>query len=278
MKYGVNLWIGDTPLSSALEVISKIGFDYCEFSLDYPFPNYVNKKMVNELKKIKEHGLELGFHGPVYGILLAHPRKEISEASFRVMKKCINFASKFNPIYFNFHQITSTPTLMFNEIKKKIFNQALLTTKETVRIGKKLKIPITIENNPSPFFGTPSQFKIVFNKIKKINFCFDIGHVWECNWAIKQQDTREPINEKFEFKDWINQFKKKIFVIHLHDVFVYKNYSPRTHLTLGEGNLDLEKICKTIKRTNCKYVLIEVFQKKTYKDLKKNLEFCKSLI
>ena len=233
---------------------------------------------MNELKKIKECGLELGFHGPWSGIHLAHPRKEISEASLKVMKKCVKFASKFDPIYFNFHQGTRASTFMFKEVKKKIFNHALMTTKEIVKLGKKLKIPITIENNPNPFFGTPNQFKIVFNKIKKINFCFDVGHVWECNWIIKQQETRELINEKFEFKNWINRFKKKIFVIHLHDVLVYKNYSPRPHLNFGKGSLDLEKICKMIKRTNCKYVLIEVFQKKTYKDLKKDLEFCKSLI
>jgi sugar phosphate isomerase/epimerase len=55
------------------------------------------------------------------------------------------------------------------------------------------------------------------------------------------------------------------------------------HLVIGKGNLDFESIARAIKKTGCRYALLETFYRErgvfaSEEDLKNNLEFCRSLI
>jgi sugar phosphate isomerase/epimerase len=292
MKFAMPIWYGDRPLRPVFERAHRLGFDYIEFSLDYPWPDQLTEEEIKLLKGLKEeYGLEIAFHGPWAGKVLSHPRDEISNASLKVHEKCLKFAGKFNPLYFNFHQSGQAATFTFEEVRKRIFEKALETTREIVKLGRENGFPITIENNPWPFFGSPKHIEFVLEEISDLNFCFDIGHAvvskWEIqrgkSWEVQRSKSEKQASEKLELEDWFDLLKDRILTIHLHDCLIKGDSKPKDHLVIGRGSLNFEKIAWMIKRTSCMHMLLETYylEDGSYppeRDLKNNLEFCRSLI
>ena len=280
MKFAANAWYGDRPLQSTFERTHKLGFDYIELSLDYPWPDQLTSEEIGLLEKLKEeYGLEIAFHGPWAGKALYHPREEISDACLKVYEKCLKFAGKFDPLYFNFHQFGYVATSGFEEIRKKIYDKALETTQRIVKFGR--GFPVTIENNPDRFFGRPKDIKFLLDEIKDLNFCFDVGHAVVSKWEI--QRSKSESTEKLGVEDWLKLFKDRILAAHLHDCKVERDSRPMDHYVIGKGNLDFESIGRALRKTSCQYVLLETFyrERRVYaseEDLKNNLEFLRGLI
>jgi sugar phosphate isomerase/epimerase len=282
MKFAMPIWYGDRPLQAAFEKAHRIGFDYIEFSLDYPWPDELTGEEMGLLGRLgEEYGLGVAFHGPWAGKVISHPRDEISDACMKIYERCLRFAGKFNPLYFNFHQFGYAATRDFEEIKKRIWDRALGTTRAIVDMGRRGGFPITVENNEDPFFGNPRFIEFLLEKIDDLNFCLDVGHAMISRWEIQRRAKGE--GEKTELWDWFNTFRDRIFTVHLHDCLFKGDSRPMDHLVIGKGNLDFEDIAKMIKKTNCRHALIETYYKKrgvfaSEEDLKSNLEFCRGLM
>jgi sugar phosphate isomerase/epimerase len=282
MKFAMPIWYGDRPLQAAFEKAHRIGFDYIEFSLDYPWPDELTGEEMGLLGRLgEEYGLGVAFHGPWAGKVISHPRDEISDACMKIYERCLRFAGKFNPLYFNFHQFGYAATRDFEEIKKRIWDRALGTTRAIVDMGRRGGFPITVENNEDPFFGNPRFIEFLLEKIDDLNFCLDVGHAMISRWEIQRRAKGE--GEKTELWDWFNNFRDRIFTVHLHDCLFKGDSRPMDHLVIGKGNLDFEDIAKMIKKTNCRHALIETYYKKrgvfaSEEDLKSNLEFCRGLM
>ena len=280
MKFATNIWYGNRPLLPAFERAHRLGFDFIELSLDYPWPDQLTSEEIGLLEKLKEeYGLEIAFHGPWSGKVLFHPRDEISDACLKIYEKCLKFAAALNPLYFNFHQFGYVATSGFEEIRKKIFNKALEATRTIVNFGK--SFPVTIENNPSRLFGRPRDIKLLLDNIINLNFCFDVGHAVVSKWEI--QHAKGKTGEKLEIEDWLDLFKNRVLTVHLHDCLFEGNLKPVDHFVIGKGNLDFESIVRAIKKTSCRYVSLETFYARkgvfaSEEDLKNNLEFCRGLI
>lgn len=277
MKFGRNVWYNNRPLEKIFEKTSNLGFDYIELSLDFPWPEGFTEKEIRLLENLKEEfGLELAFHGPWAGKQPAHPRDEISRASLEIYKKTLKFAEKFSPLYLNFHQYVEVATDKLEEIQKLILKKFFNSTKEILSFAK---FPVTIENMPNLWFGLPSQFKSLL-EIENFNLCLDVGHaaIVKC---FQEKEFKSSRKEKFELKDWIENFKDKILVVHLHDCLIEEEKEPIDHIPIGEGSLNFEEISASIKKTNCKYILLEIFRLKNFKPitekaLKESLEICRS--
>jgi len=280
MKFAIPIWYGDRSLKFAFEMAHRLGFDYIEFSLDYPWPDRLKKEEISLLEKLEdEYGLEIAFHGPWAGKVISHPRDEISDACLKIYEKCLKFARKFNPLYFNFHQFGYSATSGFEEIRKRIFDKALETTRVIVNFGR--GFPVTVENNPGRLFGRPKDIKLLLDWITDLNFCFDVGHAAVSKWEI--QRGKSVPDEKLEIKDWLELFKDRILTVHLHDCLIEDNSKPMDHFAIGKGNLDFESIARAVKKTSCRYALLETFYRErgvyaSEEDLKNNLEFCRGLI
>ncbi|MFH7882501.1 MAG: TIM barrel protein, partial [Candidatus Aenigmatarchaeota archaeon] len=178
MLYGKNVWYGERPLEKTFETAKNIGFDLVEISIDYPWPEKNSKKDFQILKNIrKDFGLEIAFHAPWIGICLAHPQKEIFDASLKILKKAMIFSEKFNPLYFTFHIIAPFHgTFKLENISKEVLRKGLEAAFEISNLAKKLGLNICIENNPEIFFGSPGQIEKVLNKCENLKFNFDISH------------------------------------------------------------------------------------------------------
>ena len=284
MKFAMPIWYGDRPLRSVFERAHRLGFDYIEFSLDYPWPDELTGGEVELLEKLgEEYGLGLAFHGPWAGKVISHPRDEISDACMKIYEKCLKFAGRFRPLYFNFHQKGHAATSGFEEIKRRIWDRALETTRAIVDLGREDGFPVTVENNEDSFFGRPKFIEFLLEKINDLNFCLDVGHAMISKWEIQRQAKGEEPSEKTEIEDWFDLFGGRILTVHLHDCLIKEDSRPVDHLVIGKGDLDFEDIAKAIKKTRCKHILIETYYRErgvfaTEEDLKNNLEFCRSLM
>lgn len=104
MKYGYVFWHEDGEFSSIVRNARKWELDFVEICLDYPWPDTLSKDETMSAKKMfADAGMSVAFHSPMGGILLFHPRKEIVNAAVKIHKKCLEFASQLDPIYYNFH-------------------------------------------------------------------------------------------------------------------------------------------------------------------------------
>lgn len=283
MKFATPIWYGDRPLRSVFERAHRLGFDYIEFSLDYPWPDELTGEEVELLEKLgEEYELEIAFHGPWAGKIISHPRDEISDACMKIYEECLKFAGRFDPLYFNFHQKGFAATSGFEEIRKRIWNKAMETTRAIVDMGRENGFQVTVENNEDPFFGCPKFIEFLLKKINDLNFCLDVGHAIISKWEI-QRVKNENLGEKIEIEDWLQLFKDRILTVHLHDCLVKGNSRPVDHQVIGRGNLDFESIASAIKKTSCRYILLETYYRRkgvyaTEEDFKDNLEFCRGLI
>ncbi|NIM44503.1 MAG: TIM barrel protein [Nitrososphaeria archaeon] len=282
MKFGTTVWYGRRPLGPTFEAIHRLGFDYVEFSLDHPWPEGLSEKETDLLRTLeKEYDLKLAFHAPWAGLNLSHPRDELSTASLRVFERCLSFAGRFNPLYFNFHQSTRASTFHFEEIQRRIMKRALTSTSTIVEIGKKHGFRVTIENNPTIFFGIPDHLKLAL-KVKDLKMCLDVGHVYVANWRIQKEETLGSRQEGHELEDWFSLFKERTLTVHLHDCRIKYNSEPWDHLVLGRGSLDLDEIKRMIKGIDCGYVLLETYFSDergtlaTWEEIGENLAMCRN--
>ena len=284
MNFAMPIWYGDRPLQAAFEKAHRIGFDYIELSLDYPWPDELTGEEMELLEKLgEEYGLGIAFHGPWAGKVISHPRDEISDACMKIYEKCLKFARKFNPLYFNFHQFGYAATRDFEEIKRRIWDRALETTRAIVDMGRENGFQVTVENNEDAFFGRPKFIEFLLEKINDLNFCLDVGHAIVSKWEIHRRAKDEEPSEKTEIGDWFDLFGGRILTVHLHDCLIKEDSRPVDHLVIGKGDLDFEVIAKAIEKTRCKHALIETYYLErgvfaTEEDLKNNLEFCRSLM
>ncbi len=269
MKFGFPIWYGDKPLQRAIEKVHRLGFDYIEFDLNPPSLEKLTKEELNLLRNLKdEYDLEIAFHGPWSAIDICNLNDKISEVSLNVLLDTIKFSEQVNPLYFNFHLMSySNPhVLEFDKIKNEIYKKAFGNLR---KITKSIKVVLTLENN-----GTNAIFRTLeeFNNIKNynMNFCFDVGH------AAKNKFRS---NVPWKLKDWLNSFKDKIIVTHLHDCLI-KGNEAIDHIPIGSGNIDFDEIFAAMKNTKCEYVLIEIARvlegTLTENQIKQNLDFCKN--
>ncbi|MEM5836194.1 MAG: hypothetical protein QXR09_00955 [Candidatus Aenigmatarchaeota archaeon] len=116
-KIGLSFWVGDS-FSQILRAI-ELGCNFLQVSLEFPF--LYQKRSIHLLNEIIDNGLEIAFESPQGAVQIFNPIKEISRSSLKIMNKILNFCSKFNPLYFNLHQIIdiSTYSLFKEEIEKR---------------------------------------------------------------------------------------------------------------------------------------------------------------
>jgi sugar phosphate isomerase/epimerase len=276
---GTTVRYRDRPFKRTIERLYESGVDYFEFSLDYPLPDCMGKEEREGIKNLlDEFGLRIAFHSPL-DLFLAHPREELSDASMHVLKRCMEFAADFLPfsLYYNFHLNSRVMEYKPEEGREKIKMNALRRCEEIREMGLELGLLVSVENVLVPFEESDLIFDAL--SLSDLYFTFDIGHaiISEVSSLSHERD------EIFYLKRWVEKCRDKILVTHLHDC-LFRGDKQQDHLRIGKGELDFDAIFKLLKRTNCKYVVIETFWRNkekeeiTYEELKEEVEFCRSYL
>ncbi len=251
---GFSLWYGNKEREKLLKAMNTLGFDYVEISLDYPWP-YEFSDFQNTVKEAFNLGFKVGFHGPWRDLKLASPISEIAEASKNVVRKVLDYVSRFEPEYFNLHLLSEEIT--FDKVVvEKIIKRANEIARFLENLSREYSITITIENNPHGHFAYPTYFAQI--SLGDLKFCLDVGHAVVAYYNAGET-SYTPLGV---INDWINVLgRNRIYVIHLHDI-VKKNENYVNHYFFGLGILNLKEISKFIcEKTDAKYLLFETFRK-----------------
>jgi sugar phosphate isomerase/epimerase len=280
--FGAPVWYGNRPFKETLEKLYKLGLDYIEFSLDYPLPASMTEAEREELKNVlDEFDLKIGFHSPL-DTPVAHPRKELGDASMTILRSCLTFSADFLPrsLYYNFHLHPRIPTYKLEDVRKQIKRKSLERCAELTRMASEFGIPACVENELVPFDRSDLIFEALSLCYPQLQFTFDVGH------AIKAEVGHSRIKRNAgEYLDyltrWIEQCGTKMLVAHVHDCASTER-GIQDHLSLGSGELDLDAVFNLLKSTPCRYLLIETFWKNSerkemdYAELGRSVELCKS--
>ena len=275
---GAPIWYGNYPFKSTIEELYKLELDYFEFSLDYPLPDCMIETEIEEIKGLlEEFGLKIAFHSPL-DISVTHPREELADASMAVLRRCMEFSAEFLPLslYYNLHLHPRVSTYKLKDVREGMKQKGLGRCEEIVKMASEFGILVSVENDLVSFEWSD----LILEALSATNlyFTFDIGH------AIMAEVTHPGMKRKEGsyldyLQRWIEKCRDKILVVHLHDCSLAEK---RDHLSIGRGELDFDAVFDLLKRTSCKYVVIETFWKNkekeemNYEEMRRNVEFCRS--
>ena len=278
---GAVVWYGNRPFKIVIEELYKLDLDFFEFSLDYPLPDCMERREIEEMKKLLEElDLKIAFHSPS-DTPVAHPREEIADANMRVLKRCFEFASSFFPLslYYNLHLNPRFSAYKLKKVREETKIKSLQRCEEVARIASKFGMPMCVVNDDFVPFKRSDLIFDALSLFPNLYFTFDIGH------AIIAEILGEKGIKGDSYLDylkrWIEKCGPKILVVHLYD---YSFSEEQDHLSIGRGDLDFNAIFEFLKSTNFKYVVIETFwrnkgkEEMTYEVLRRNVEFCRSYV
>ena len=250
MKIGYAPWYGDKIPMKGIETAHKLGFDYVEICLDYPWLSVLEKYVEKMKRQKREFGMDFAFHAPWAGTYLAHPCPEIREGTMKLMGRCLKLAANFDPPYFNLHLKGHTEAQEFPEVQEMILDSGIESIKELFEIASDNNIQLTIENNSEMhnYFALPQHFEKIM-KIKDMKMCFDVGHACVTNQS----------SDEGKIKEWFSKYNDKILVSHMHNcVKIDGRY--KDHCVFEHGDLNIENIFGMLKRTSCRFILPEIHQ------------------
>jgi sugar phosphate isomerase/epimerase len=279
---GAPVWYGNRPFKRTIEELYRLGLDYFEFSLDYPLPDCMGEAERKELKwLLEEFGLKIAFHSPL-DISLAHPRDEVADASMTVLRRCMEFSAGFLPLslYFNFHLHPKVSTYKLEEVREMMKIKGLGRCEEITRMASEFGILASVENDLVPFEWSDLIFKALSRSSPNLCFTFDVGHAIMAE--VTHSRTKRKAGSYLDYLErWIERCGAKMLVVHLHDCSFTEK---QDHLSIGKGELDFDAVFELLKRTNCKYVVIETFwrnkekEEMNYEQMKKNVELSRSYL
>ena len=275
------VWPKAGSVVKALERANEYGFDYVEVSLDYPWPERLKGRALEEVKEARaKYGVAVAIHAPWRDVALASPRPQLREASLKLFEECLGFASSVEALYFNVH-VATREAWAIKGVKERIEEAALDSVKRLAGRARELGVELTVENNPEPLFGVPSMLKPLLS-VEGVKLCLDVGHVAYANWLVQQRGVEAFKHEVAELEGWVKAFKEKVLVGHLHD-YVAEDKEFQDHLMPGAGGADVERDLKLLLEAGCRMLLLEVHwasRKKPakFEDLRRALKAVSPLI
>ena len=240
VKFGYCFWYEDGRISSIPSKIKKLGLDYAEVSLTYPWPDMISQsEMQTTKKKLGDLGVRFAFHGPLEGLFLFNPREEIVHAAVDIHKKCLEFASRLNPLYYTFHIKADFMTLHI-KAKDLALERCLDSLDNLVEMSHELSIRLVVENSSSTAYLVP--IKELLNR--ELDFNLDVGHWFKGGRGYRELD------------DLVRNLRERIVLLHLHDTR-FKEDPVEDHLPLGQGDIDFERVFNILSDSGIKWVDLE---------------------
>lgn len=289
MMFGFGLWYGhfrQRGLKGIEEWLGKakgMGFDYIEFSPDYPVLRQLEPVRARQLNEMLEStGLKVAIHLP-WDLHLSDPRPEIHDGSLQVVERCMDLARELGALYANFHigmRPLNLATFHFQEVRDDVIRTSVESSGRIASMGDERSIPVTVENSLFPVGGKLSTIELVLEKNPGLKFCLDPGHVMIANWNV--QAAGETGTE--DIPAWFSRLGSRILTGHAHDVLSEKGRCPVDHLAFGKGNSDIQGMLGSFRKTSCEHILLEVFHSDSNRtpisesELKSSLDMARRMI
>lgn len=184
---------------------------------------YSSKQFNRIAKSLKENNLKCTVHAPFSDLPLGASEKNVRNAIVSRIKKSLNFSKNFNASSVVIH--TGYEEFSHDWLGDKWTDNLTESLRQITDYAIKLGLNINIEN---VFEHNPGLHQKIFENINKENlgFCLDMGHT--------------KVFSKTELPIWLEELKKKLRQLHLHDNMGKKD----DHLPVGKGILNFNELFK----------------------------------
>ena len=260
VKYGYCFWYEDGKISSIPSKVRELGLDFAEVSLTYPWPDLIpQSEMPTTKNRLVDLGVEFAFHGPLEGLFLFNPRKEIVRAAVKIHRKCLEFSAKFDPLYYTFHVKADFMTLHI-KAKDIALQNCLSGLDGLIKLAHNLDIRLVVENSSSTGYLVPLEE--LLNRELDVNL--DVGHWFKGGRGYGELNTL------------VETLGKRIVLLHLHDTR-FLNDPIEDHLALDQGDIDFVKVFNILRNSGIKWINLETLPS-TLSIVPENLSKAKKLV
>jgi len=240
MEYGYCFWYEDGEMSSIPSQVKRLGLDYGEVSLTYPWPDMIPRsEMPITKKELERLGVRLAFHCPLEGLFLFNPRKEIANAAVNIHVKCLKFAAELDPLYYTFH-IKADPMTLRIKGKDVGLQRCLSGLDRLIESAQELDIRLVVENSSSTAYLVPIQDLLS----REIDFNLDIGHWFKGGRGYE------------ELNHLMKDIEHRVVLLHLHDT-KYQATPAKDRLPLGQGDIDFPRVFSILKGSGIQWIDLE---------------------
>ena len=245
MKYGaMNFPI--KPIVREIAEIGELGFDYVELTMDPPeaTPQKIWSQKRGILGLLATYKLDIMGHLPTF-VLTADLYESLRKASIEENLIALEAAADLGIKKMALHPgyITGLGRFVADEAKR----YALASIEILLKKANSLHITLCIENMfpQSHFLSEPREFQPLFDAFPEIRLTLDIGHA---NLG----------GGKNRSADFIRLYGYRIGHVHACDNFGKED----SHLPVGAGMIDFEKILRRLKETQYdETITLEVFSR-----------------
>ncbi len=216
------------PFKSLIKRLREVNVNHVEL-LDEGLHRLENER-IKALKKIAEsQDLKLTLHSPFADINIAAPNSVLRKTILKLQKKSIVHAHQLDCQVWVFHPGLKTGVSSFYPGKDWQLN--LESVRTLLRFARKHDVEIAIENVPEPYpflMKNVANFSRFYNELgEDIGLTLDVAHA----------------NLNNEIQDFIKHFSDKIVHVHISD----NDGTSDSHLGVGYGNIDWERVAEMIK-------------------------------
>ena len=234
------------PLLGEIEEIGELGFDYVELTMDPP--EAVPQKILPQKRAIQEvlhrYGMGMTAHLPTFvwtSDLYESLRKASLHENFIALEASAELGIEKAVLHPGF--ITGLGKFLLDKSK----GYAMDSLEAILKKAVSLNITLCIENMfpQARFLSQPHEFQPVFDAFPEIRLTLDVGHA----------NLGGGKNRSSEF---IRLYGYRIGHVHANDNFGKED----SHLPIGAGIIDFEKILKDLKDSQYdESITIEVFSR-----------------
>ncbi len=245
-------------LKQTINLVAEAGYDCLEIWADHMREQGDSPKQVYQLAR--EAGLCLSLHGPSYDLNPLSNNPGIRQESIKQLTEALRLASELEVELMvvhpgRFSSSWDTEELFFPRLVD--FVSSLAT--EARPLGVELSIEL-MEVRAKEFFQTPEDAaKLMNNNIPGVGITVDIAHFYTLGDEVA---LLKQINPK-----WINH-------VHLSD-----SGAERTHLPLGQGEVDIGAVLQTLPASYDGIINIEGYIPGQGMDIvKANIDYLRGLL
>ncbi len=197
-----------------------------------------NFKVFEEL--LPSYDLHYSVHAPICDINIASISDPVREASLKDTLDTIDAAVKLDIDRITIHPGLSS--MAVHGIEERYIPYAKESMKVLEKAAHEYYVTLAIENMPMMYFYLGRKASDLQDIVDgtDLNICFDIGHA----------------NTSGQIDAMIDTFGDRIANVHIHD----NNGKQDEHLTIGDGNIDFQKVLSRLGSYKGNYVI----ESKTY--------------
>jgi len=225
------------PFKSLIKRLCEVDVRHVEL-LDEGLHKLENDR-IKALKKIaNSQDLKLTLHSPFADINIAAPNPALRKTIMKLQKKSILHAHQLDCEMWVFHPGLKTGVSSFYPGQDWQLNMESVRTLS--KFARKYDVEVTIENVPEPYpflIKSVKDFTHFYDELEEnVGLTLDIGHA----------------NLNKQIQDFITGFSDKIVHVHASD----NDGTSDSHLGIGYGNIDWERVAKTMKQVGYSNVVM----------------------